>query len=166
MSTGKRGAWAYLRGAMGSFTQALKKVAQGLGVDIRPGTEVHHICVEGGRATGALLHRRGRSSPSCPSPCPSSPGDRGYPRILLFVHPGSHRGDVRVSQVPDVGVRKHRCEQPVVQTPLRSLEDVERLRRIRDLLAEGLNLAGIARVLELEAEVARLRAECERLKAR
>ncbi len=32
------------------------------------------------------------------------------------------------------------------------------LHRIRDLLAEGLNIAGIARVLELEAEVARLRA--------
>jgi DNA-binding transcriptional MerR regulator len=51
-------------------------------------------------------------------------------------------------------------------TRLNSHEDGERLRRIRDLLAEGLNLAGIARVLELEAEVARLRAECERLKAR
>lgn len=54
MSTGKRGQWAYLRGAMGSFTQALKRVAQGLGVEIRPGKEVDHICVEGGRATGAV----------------------------------------------------------------------------------------------------------------
>ena len=54
MATGKRGAWAYLRGAMGSFTQALKRVAQGLGVDIRTGKEVDHICVEGGRATGAV----------------------------------------------------------------------------------------------------------------
>ncbi len=54
MATGKRGQWAYLRGAMGSFTQALKRVAQGLGVDIRPGKEVDHICVEGGRATGAV----------------------------------------------------------------------------------------------------------------
>ena len=32
------------------------------------------------------------------------------------------------------------------------------LHRIRDLLADGLNIAGIARVLELEAEVERLRA--------
>src|SRR5215211_4989445 len=54
MATGKRGQWAYLRGAMGSFTQALKRVAQGLGVDIRTGEEVHHICVQGGRATGAV----------------------------------------------------------------------------------------------------------------
>ena len=44
-----------------------------------------------------------------------------------------------------------------------SRDDVDRLRRIRDLLAEGLNLAGIARVLALEAEVERLRAECVRL---
>ena len=47
-----------------------------------------------------------------------------------------------------------------------SRSDVERLHRIRDLLAEGLNLAGVARVLALEGEVARLRAECERLRRR
>lgn len=47
-----------------------------------------------------------------------------------------------------------------------SRDDVARLHRIRDLLAEGLNLAGVARVLALEAEVDRLRAECERLRAR
>ena len=38
-----------------------------------------------------------------------------------------------------------------------SQADVERLHRIRDLLAEGLNLAGVARVIALEEEVARLR---------
>ncbi|TGN65300.1 MerR family transcriptional regulator [Nocardioides eburneiflavus] len=43
-------------------------------------------------------------------------------------------------------------------TRLYSADDVERLERIRDLLADGLNLAGIARVLELEDEVVRLRA--------
>jgi DNA-binding transcriptional MerR regulator len=42
-------------------------------------------------------------------------------------------------------------------TRLYSRADIETLHRIRDLLAEGLNLVGIARVLELEAEVARLR---------
>ncbi len=41
-------------------------------------------------------------------------------------------------------------------------EDLERLRRIQDLTAEGLNLAGVKRVLELEDEVARLRAEIDR----
>ena len=49
-------------------------------------------------------------------------------------------------------------------TRLYSPADVARLHRIRDLLAEGLNLAGIAHVLQLEAEVARLRRECERLR--
>ncbi|MDZ5661686.1 MerR family transcriptional regulator [Nocardioides sp. S-58] len=44
-------------------------------------------------------------------------------------------------------------------TRLYSADDVERLERIRDLLAEGLNLAGIARVLELEDEVSALRGE-------
>jgi MerR family transcriptional regulator, heat shock protein HspR len=47
-----------------------------------------------------------------------------------------------------------------------SRADVARLHRIRDLLAEGLNLAGVARVMALEAEVQRLRAECERLARR
>jgi MerR family transcriptional regulator, heat shock protein HspR len=42
---------------------------------------------------------------------------------------------------------------------LYSDDDVVRLERIRDLLAEGLNLVGIARVLELEDEVDRLRAQ-------
>ena len=39
-----------------------------------------------------------------------------------------------------------------------SQADVEVLLRIGELLAEGLNLAGVAKVLALEAEVTRLRA--------
>jgi MerR family transcriptional regulator, heat shock protein HspR len=49
---------------------------------------------------------------------------------------------------------------------LYSPADIEVLHRIRDLLAEGLNLAGIAKVLELERSVARLRAENTRLRGR
>ena len=44
---------------------------------------------------------------------------------------------------------------------LYSADDVERLERIRDLLADGLNLAGIARVLELEDEIVRLRSRLD-----
>jgi DNA-binding transcriptional MerR regulator len=51
-------------------------------------------------------------------------------------------------------------------TRLYSEDDVDRLRRIRDLLAAGLNLAGIAAVLALEAENERLRAQVARLKKR
>ena len=40
-----------------------------------------------------------------------------------------------------------------------SADDLDRLRRIGELLAAGLNLAGIDMVLELEAENAALRAE-------
>jgi MerR family transcriptional regulator/heat shock protein HspR len=42
-------------------------------------------------------------------------------------------------------------------TRLYSSDDITRLRRIQSLLAEGLNLAGIAMVLELEEENHRLR---------
>jgi MerR family transcriptional regulator/heat shock protein HspR len=49
-------------------------------------------------------------------------------------------------------------------TRLYSPDDLERLIRIRDLLAAGLNLAGIALVLELEAEVGRLKAANTRIR--
>jgi MerR family transcriptional regulator/heat shock protein HspR len=51
-------------------------------------------------------------------------------------------------------------------TRLYSPEDLERLVRIRDLLAEGLNLVGIAHVLALESENTRLRATNARLRRR
>ncbi|NUU30743.1 MerR family transcriptional regulator [Arthrobacter sp. C9C5] len=44
--------------------------------------------------------------------------------------------------------------------------DLVVLRRISELLDEGLNLAGVAKVLELEAANARLRAELKRSGAR
>lgn len=40
--------------------------------------------------------------------------------------------------------------------------DIDLLRRIQDLTNAGLNLAGVERVLELEEEVRRLRAELDR----
>ena len=40
--------------------------------------------------------------------------------------------------------------------------DIERLRRIQDLTAAGLNLEGVRRVIELEDEVLRLRRELAR----
>jgi MerR family transcriptional regulator/heat shock protein HspR len=49
-------------------------------------------------------------------------------------------------------------------TRLYSPDDIDRLHRIRELLADGLNLAGIARVLRLEEQIRRLQAEVERLR--
>ena len=49
-------------------------------------------------------------------------------------------------------------------TRLYSQRDVERLRRIQQMTAEGLNLAGVEIVLALEAHVQKLRAENERLR--
>ncbi len=43
--------------------------------------------------------------------------------------------------------------------------DIARLERIQDLTAAGLNLEGVKRVMELEDEVRRLRAEIDRLEA-
>ena len=49
-------------------------------------------------------------------------------------------------------------------TRLYSQDDLDRLIRIRDLLTDGLNLAGIAKVLELETEIRRLRAANARVR--
>jgi MerR family transcriptional regulator, heat shock protein HspR len=45
-----------------------------------------------------------------------------------------------------------------------SENDLLRLRRIRDLVAEGLNLSGVVLVLRLESDNARLRAERDELR--
>lgn len=49
-------------------------------------------------------------------------------------------------------------------TRLYSEDDVARLVRIGELLAKGLNLAGIAHVIQLEMQIAHLRAENARLR--
>jgi MerR family transcriptional regulator/heat shock protein HspR len=51
-------------------------------------------------------------------------------------------------------------------TRLYSYEDVERLRRIQSMTEEGLNLAGVETVLELEQQIARMRAELGRMRKR
>ncbi len=43
-------------------------------------------------------------------------------------------------------------------------EDIDQLRRIQELTNDGLNLAGVQRVLELEAELARARRELDSLR--
>src|SRR2546427_2899124 len=45
-----------------------------------------------------------------------------------------------------------------------SERDIERLRRIQNLTTTGLNLAGVKLVMELEEELARLRADLARLR--
>lgn len=93
-------------------------------------------------------------------------GDRNRPLFMISVaselaemHPQTLRVYERRGLVRPQRSRKH--------TRLYSLADVERLRYIQKLTNElGINLAGVARVLELEDEVARLHKEVERLQAR
>lgn len=54
MVTGKRGQWAYVKGAMGAVSQALKTAALRLGVTIRTGADVAQVRVRDGRATGVV----------------------------------------------------------------------------------------------------------------
>jgi MerR family transcriptional regulator/heat shock protein HspR len=51
-------------------------------------------------------------------------------------------------------------------TRLYSQEDVERLRKIQRMTEEGLNLAGVESVLELEAQLERARRDLRRMRKR
>ncbi len=51
-------------------------------------------------------------------------------------------------------------------TRLYSRRDVERLRRIQEMTAQGLNLIGVEIVLELEEQVAKLKGRVEELEGR
>jgi MerR family transcriptional regulator/heat shock protein HspR len=51
-------------------------------------------------------------------------------------------------------------------TRLYSQRDVELLRRIQQLTAEGLNLAGVERILDMEARVERMQGELDRAQRR
>lgn len=51
---GKKGAWGHSIGGMGAITQAMARSAASRGVDIRVGSPVREVIVEGGRAVGAV----------------------------------------------------------------------------------------------------------------
>ncbi len=51
---GKKGAWGHAIGGMGAITQAMARSAASRGVDIRVGSPVKEVIVEGGRAVGAI----------------------------------------------------------------------------------------------------------------
>lgn len=90
---------------------------------------------------------------------------------MSFPGPDAARGVYGISVAADLsglGVQTLRLyERRGLLTPARteggtrlySQDDLDRLRRITELLDGGLNLAGIAMVLRLEAENARLRVE-------
>jgi phytoene dehydrogenase-like protein len=52
--TGKRGQWAYVKGAMGAVTWALTCVAKELGVDIRTSCEVEQVLIKNGLTAGVV----------------------------------------------------------------------------------------------------------------
>jgi MerR family transcriptional regulator/heat shock protein HspR len=79
----------------------------------------------------------------------------------IGVYAISVAADMVSMQVQNLRVYERRGLIQPARTPggtrIYSDDDLARLTRIRDLLTEGLNLAGIAQVLALETEVRRLR---------
>ncbi|CAN5250761.1 hypothetical protein BH09ACT12_BH09ACT12_06870 [soil metagenome] len=85
------------------------------------------------------------------------------PQHRQAVYAISVAADMVAMQVQNLRVyERHGLVSPA-RTPggtrLYSQADLDTLHRVRDLLTEGLNLAGIARVMALEAELERLRAQ-------
>jgi phytoene dehydrogenase-like protein len=54
-TNGSRGVWAYVEGGMGCFSEAVARVAQEAGAEIRTGCPVAGIAVERGRVRGVTL---------------------------------------------------------------------------------------------------------------
>lgn len=91
------------------------------------------------------------------------------PEPSLGVYAISVAAELAGSAVPALRLYERRGllnpERSAGGTRRYSTDDVEAARRINRLLADGLNLAGVALVLQLEAENAALRAELRTLRA-
>lgn len=92
------------------------------------------------------------------------------PRRSVGVYAISVAADMAAMQVQNLRVYERAGLLHPDRTPggtrLYSDDDVQVLLRVGELLADGLTLSGIARVMVLEAEVARLRAENARLRSK
>jgi len=51
---GKKGQWGHAVGGMGAITQAMARCAESRGVELRVGSPVREVIVEGGKAVGAI----------------------------------------------------------------------------------------------------------------
>jgi phytoene dehydrogenase-like protein len=60
---GARGVWGYVRGGMGSLSEALASAARERGVEVRTGTRVARVLLRQGRAAGVVL-QDGRELPA------------------------------------------------------------------------------------------------------
>jgi MerR family transcriptional regulator, heat shock protein HspR len=99
--------------------------------------------------------------------------EKEAPAMVGVPRPGRQRGVYGISvaaELVGMGVQKLRSyeargllepERTEGGTRRYSADDLDRLRRIGDLLDAGLNLAGIGMVLDLEAQNSELRAEKE-----
>jgi phytoene dehydrogenase-like protein len=73
---GKKGTWGHAIGGMGAITQAMRRQAESLGVEIRTGVGVTRILSSGGRATGVALDDGTEVAAKCVV-------SNAHPRLLL-----------------------------------------------------------------------------------
>ena len=62
---GKKGTWGHAVGGMGAITQAMRREAEALGVEIRTGAQVERVAVQDGRARGVVLGDGTRIDSAC-----------------------------------------------------------------------------------------------------
>lgn len=106
------------------------------------------------------------AGPGGTTPGSSSPGQKSSPRAVYVISvaaelAGLHPQTLRIYE------RKGLVDPARTGGGSRrySDDDIDQLRRIQELTQEGLNLAGVQRVLELEAELADLQQRLEEAKA-
>ena len=111
------------------------------------------------------------------SPGAGAAGERG-PRVTATTRIDHKRGVFMISVAAELAemhpqtLRMYEArglihpQRSPKNTRLYSQEDVERLRRIQRMTEEGLNLAGVESVLELEAQLERARADLRRMRER
>ncbi len=91
------------------------------------------------------------------------PEDRERPLYMISVAAdlaGMHPQTLRIYERREL-IKPKRSSG---NTRLYSDSDIEQLRLIQQLTAEGINLAGVVRILELQAEVDSVRCDVERLR--
>ncbi len=94
----------------------------------------------------------------------SSKDNRARPLYMISVAAelaGMHPQTLRIYERKEL-IKPQRSSG---NTRLYSDSDIEQLRLIQELTAEGINLAGVVRILELQAEVDRARREALRLRS-
>ena len=119
---GNKGSWGHALGGMGAITQAMRKEAESLGVEIRTGIGVERVLVGDDAAQGVRLEDGGELKARCvvsnANPklllklLPDAPGEWREPFENYQCESATFRMNVALSELPDFTTAPGRDAQP------------------------------------------------------